>query len=171
VATELEPKHKALVDRYLVHRNGSRAARDVGYAKAGSRVRACEILARPEVKAYLEAETAKLETESRLAAYLIREELAIIGHSDMTDYIVTKRGRVKLAPGVPAEAWRAISSIETSIDMMSGNYNVKIKLWPKDAALRMAGEHLAMYKQVVHTRDLSLEDALDELDDADDATS
>jgi hypothetical protein len=170
MATELEPKHKALVDRYLVHRNGSRAARDVGYAKAGSRVRACQILARPEVREYLEARTKEIENESCLAAYQVREELAIIMRSDITDYVVTKRGRVKLAPGVPSEAWRAIASVEVSYGLGDA-CDVKIRLWPKDAALRMAGEHLSMYKQVVHTRDLSLEDALDELDDADDATS
>jgi hypothetical protein len=170
MATKLEPKHKALVDRYLIHRNGGRAAFEIGYAKAGSRVRACEILARAEVKEYLAEQEKKLEIESRLAAYLIREELAIVGHSNITDYIVMKNGRVKLAPGVPAEAWRAISSIECSVGKI-GVYDVKIRLWPKDAALRMAGEHLSMYKQVLHTRDLSLEDALDEFDDADDATS
>jgi phage terminase small subunit len=170
VATELDPKHKALADRYLVHRSGGRAARDVGYGKAGSRVRACQILARPEVKEYIAARTKELEEASTLAVYMVREELAIVMRSDITDYVVTKNGQVKLAPGVPTEAWRAISSIEVSFDL-AGNCDVKIRLWPKDAALRMAGEHLSMYKQVLHTRDLSLENALDELDDADDATS
>jgi hypothetical protein len=170
VATELEPKHKALVDCYLVHRNGSRAARDVGYPKAGARFRAYEILKRPEVKEYLEARTKELEEESQLAVYMVREELAIIMRSDITDYVTTRTGRVKLAPGVPEEAWRAIQSVEVSYGL-GQTCDVKIRLWPKDAALRMAGEHLSMYKQVLHTRDLSLENALDELDDADDATS
>jgi len=146
MAEKLDPKHKALVDRFLVHRNGSRAARDVGFGNAGSRVRACQILARPEVKEYLEARTKELEEDSRLAVYMVREELAIVMRSDITDYLVSKTGRVRLAPGVPKEAWRAISSVELSFGL-GNKCDVKIRLWPKDAALRMAGEHLGMFKK------------------------
>lgn len=142
---KLARRHKALVQRYLVHRNGARAAIEVGFGQAGAKVRACEILARPEVKAYLEAETKKIEEDSRLAAYLVREEIAIVLRSDIRDFVVTKNGSVKLAKGVPDEAWRAVSSIEYKT-LPLNKHKVKIRLWPKDAAIRAAGDHLGMFK-------------------------
>lgn len=169
MATKLDPKHKRLADRYLVHLNGARAAREVGFSEARARFAAHEILTRDDVQAYIAEETAKYEKAARVRAFKVLEELAICAHSDIRDFVVQKNGEVALAKGVPKEAWRAVASIEVK---QSGKKKVtKVRLHPKDAFVRMEGQHLAMFKDVLETRDKTLEDALDDLDDADGATS
>jgi hypothetical protein len=161
---KIDAKHKRLADRYLLHLNAARAAREVGYAQVGARARASEILARPEVRAYVNAQNDVLNAEVQLGGRHTREELAIIAFSSIKDFVVTRSGKVALAPGVPDETWHAVKSIE--FVAVKGKIFPKIRLWPKEAALRMVGEHLGMFKQVIETRDRTLEDALDALDDA-----
>lgn len=143
---KLDPKHKRLADRYLEHRNGARAAREAGFKVSNARWSAHVILERPEVKAYVQAREKELNAEARLAAYLIRDELAIIAHSDIRNFVIGAKGKVTLARGVPDEAWRAVQSIEIEqIGPMT--IKTKVRLWPKEAAIRMAGEHLSMFKR------------------------
>jgi phage terminase small subunit len=169
MAIKLDPKHKRLADRYLVHLNAARAAREAGYSTARAKATAYDILSRDDVQLYLADEFTRLEKLNRARAFRVFEELAIVGHSSLEDYVVQANGNVRLAKGVPKEAWRAVASIE--VKQIGPIRKTKIRLWPKEAALRMEGQALAMFKDVVETRDKTLEDALDELDDADAATS
>jgi phage terminase small subunit len=169
MATKLDRQHKRLAEKYVVHLNGSRAAIEVGYSKQSARAQASQILARPEVKAYVDELIKERAEETRSESYLVLEELKIVSRSDIRDYVIRKDGSVALAPGVPEEAWRAVASIE--VKQIGARKITKVRLHPKADFLRMQGQHLAMFKEVVETRDKTLEDALDELDDADGATS
>jgi chaperonin cofactor prefoldin len=57
------------------------------------------------------------------------------------------------------------SSIE--VKQIGENQDTKLRLHPKAEFVRMQGQSIAMFKDVLETRDRTLEDALDELDDAD----
>jgi phage terminase small subunit len=141
----------------------------VGFSVARARVTACEILSRKDVQEYIAEESEKLEKVNRARAFRIYEELAVVGHSDITDYVIMKDGGVKLAKGVPKEAWRAVAQIE--VKQIGAVKKTKIRLHPKAEFVRMQGQSIAMFKDVVENHDKTLENALDELDDADDATS
>jgi phage terminase small subunit len=167
--TPIDPKHKRLADFYLSHLNAARAGREAGFSPAAAKVTACRILSRPEVQDYLTAQTKQLEKINRAQAFRIYEELRVVAQSDIKDYVISANGNVTLAKGVPKEAWRAVQSIE--VKTVGKVKKVKIRLWPKDAALRMQGQAIAMFKDVLETRDRTLEDALDELEDADGPTS
>lgn len=169
MATKLEPKHKRFAENYVVHLNGTRAAIAAGYAKSDARVRASKLLAREDVSTYVDGLIKERAKETRSEAYLVLEELKIVSRSDIRDYVIAKNGDVKLAPGVPDEAWRAVASIE--VKQAGAVKETKIRLHPKGEFVRMQGQHLAMFKDVVENHDKTLENALDELDDADDATS
>jgi hypothetical protein len=169
-ATQIDPKHKRLADFYLQHLNAARAGRQAGYSKLRAKVTACEILSRDDVQAYIAEQSAKLEQVNRARAFRIYEELAVCGHSDIRDFVIGKTGAVRLAPGVSEDAWRAVAQIE--VKQIGGKKITKLRLHPKAEFVRMQGQSIAMFKDVVETRDRTLEDALDELDDdADGATS
>jgi phage terminase small subunit len=164
-ATELNPKHKRLADFYLVHLNAARAGREAGFSKLRAKVTACEILSRQEVQEYIAEQSARLEQLNRARAFRIYEELAICGHSDIRNFVFQTNGNVKLAKGVPEEAWRAVASVE--VKQIGEKKVTKLRLHPKAEFVRMQGQSIAMFKDVLETRDRTLEDALDELDDAD----
>jgi phage terminase small subunit len=165
MAATIDPKHKRLADFYLGHLNAARAGREAGYSANRAKVTACEILSRPEVQDYIEKQSAKLEKLNRARAFRIYEELAICGHSNIKDFVL-KAGKVTLAAGVPHDAWRAVQSIEVE-HVGAAAIRTRIRLHPKAEFVRMQGQSIAMFKDVLETRDRTLEDALDELDEAD----
>jgi phage terminase small subunit len=166
--TPIDPKHKRLADLYLVHLNAARAGREAGYSASRAKSTACIILSRPEVQDYIAEQSKQLEQLNKARAFRIYEELAVCGHSDIRDYVITKNGNVKLAKGVTEDAWRAVASVE--VKQIGEKKVTKFRLHPKAEFVRMQGQSIAMFKDVLETRDRTLEDALDELDDADGAS-
>lgn len=53
----MNDKHKLFADDYLIHRNGTRAAENVGYSKKTARSIACELLTKPDIKKYIAEKT------------------------------------------------------------------------------------------------------------------
>ena len=82
----LSPRHAAFVDNYMVHYNGSRAAREAGYSKRSASPTACAILANQNVKAeIIRRRSAMAENLESIANERIQYELAAVGLANMQD--------------------------------------------------------------------------------------
>ena len=164
MATEksLNARMKRFCDRYVIHLNGARASREAGYAETRAKQTAADLLGREDVKEYIARLMKRREEESRVKAHVVLEELGLMGVSNIEDYVISDDGKITLSPDAHPDAMRAVSSIKHKIYSQGERITreVEIKLWPKDAAVRMMGQHLAMFKEVHENRDKTLEDML-----------
>lgn len=82
-------------------------------------------------------------------------ELLLLAQSDVRHFTVDQAGELHLKEGAPEDAWRAVSSVKhRTTTRGSGDdeftvREVEYKLWDKPGCLRMLGEHLAMFKQIL----------------------
>jgi hypothetical protein len=74
------------------------------------------------------------------------DEIGLVAFSDITHYEIDTSGNVKLAEGAPPGAMRAVSSIKKKVTQHTNTVGrqwttteVELRLWPKTAALQMAG--------------------------------
>lgn len=84
---DLPPRHAAFIDHFLIHFNGTRAARDAGFSTKGAAVEAHRLLRNPKVAAEItrrrEETAAKLDD---LSEARIKKEIASLAYSNMKDF-------------------------------------------------------------------------------------
>ena len=89
----------------------------------------------------LRAERVRIDAERVLAAL---EELAF---SNIAHYVIDPiAGTVRLRPGAPREAMRAVASIKHRVTPgANGNiHELEVRLWDKPSMLRLAGRHVGV---------------------------
>lgn len=90
----------------------------------------------------------------------ILRELAVIGLSNITHYVIDEAGQVGVAAGAPAYAMRAVESIKRRVRIdAEGAMTVttELTLWNKLTALRTAAQHLGMLNEKVeHSGEVQL---------------
>ena len=69
---------KRFADRYLVHRNGSKAAVEAGYSPKTSFVKACQLMKHPEVSEYIKKKMDKIEAKDEIDALWVRNRFKMI---------------------------------------------------------------------------------------------
>jgi hypothetical protein len=71
-----------------------------------------------------------------------------LSQSNIAHYAIDNQGDVHLRPGAPPEAMRAVQSLRKKIlHSEQGTFiETEIKLHPKTPNLRMAGEHLNLFR-------------------------
>jgi phage terminase small subunit len=155
----LNERQARFIKEYLIDTNGKQAAIRCGYAAKGAEVTASKLLINPKVAQALAAAQANLEKRMDINAEKIMQELAIIGFSDIQNYLkidpdtgaVSAKGFDEMPPG----ASRAIESIKEdrvikeSADGKSVTVYDKFyfKLHPKTAALELMMRKLGMLIQ------------------------
>jgi phage terminase small subunit len=75
-------------------------------------------------------------------------ELARLGQSDVTHYVIDDAGNFALADGAPQDAMRAVASVKRRVtfDSEGGRtVHVEFRLWDKPSALQMMGRHFGMW--------------------------
>jgi phage terminase small subunit len=165
----LSEKQKRFCERYILHLNASRAAREAGYAEqwAGSNVD--KLLKNTEIQARIDelkaerAERAQVTPEEVLAALL---ELWRESPEDMYSY--DEDGTVRLRPS--SELSRAqmntIAGIEHTVETRrerdgteNTTHKTKLKHYSRDKALEMTMRHLALFNDklnIQNSGDLSV---------------
>jgi phage terminase small subunit len=78
----LKERHRRFVLEYIIDLNGRAAAVRAGYARGKASARACGLLRRPEVQAFLREELAAREQRTRVTGDRIIAELERIGFAD-----------------------------------------------------------------------------------------
>lgn len=172
-------KHQALVERYLIHFNASKAHGEVFGTKAGhSRdASASEIMRRPDVQQYLNTRLAERKAELHLdTQYVVRKltEIVEADFVDSTQYLTKEQ-----LDQIPVEIRKLIQSIEinktvnktstNSGDYTTQNEKYKVTFMSKDAAIIALGKHTGAFIKDNVTANVNLDqmsftDAVKKLD-------
>lgn len=143
---------------YMVDHNGTAAYLRAGYKATydAAAVAANRLLNNAKIAprvAFLEAQ--HVEAIGMTADDVLRE-IKVIGTSDIRHYVLGPGGKLELAPGAPDEAARAVQSVKIRTHTAKDGKRteeVEYRLWSKPAALRMAGESHALFKQALEIED------------------
>ena len=138
------------VDEFLINPVASEAVKAAGYSTKNPRQRGWALMRIPLVAAAVAQKIRELIRRTKITPDQVLHELSIIAFSDLDDYeIDPATGHVRVAPGVPEYALRAIKSITfTVITDADGNEtrHTEITLWNKMRALRLVLKYLGMLK-------------------------
>lgn len=137
----LNPKQAAFVREYLIDRNATQAAIRAGYSAKTARSVGSENLTKPDIRAAIDAESAKLAEEVGVTAKEIISELRRIGFAD-AGQILDERGVCRSLNEMPEDIRRCISSVK-----FSGDGGTEVKFWPKNNALELLGKRLALWTE------------------------
>jgi phage terminase small subunit len=142
----LTGKQGRFVAEYLIDLNATQAAVRAGYSPKVAYRQGFENLRKPQVEAALTEAMAARAQRVELSADAVLREIALVSRSNIQDYAIDDYGEVSLRPGAPPEAMRAVQSLRKKILHTEQGicYETEIKLHPKNAALRMAAEHLGL---------------------------
>lgn len=158
--------------------NATKAAVRAGYKESSARKTASDLLADPRVKAAIAEQLAKRSEQTRVKAALALEELAIVMRSSVDHFMVTPDGYLEAKAGAPDGAIRAISQMKrrhkqfmNSRGNMVDQFEVEFRLYDKNSAITNALKHLGLLKDVVETRDLTLESLIMEAAQRGDSSS
>lgn len=152
--------HARFVEEFLVDLNASKAYRRAGYQGKNANVQSSRLMRSPEIQAAVRAAMAARSERVGITQDRVLEELALLAFSDVEHYIVDDDGSVKLAPGAPSGAYRALQSIKrkittTTVDGETRTVReVELKLWDKVVPLIRAGRHVDVHgfsDRVEHT--------------------
>jgi len=145
----MNAKQARFVEEYLKDSNATQAAIRCGYSERSAYSQGARLLKHAEVAGAISTAKEQDAREVKLTRKRVLQELKALAMSCITDYVVDDLGNVTLAPGAHPNAMAAISSIErtTKVDE-EGNrtYNVKLKFWDKPGTLKLAGQHVDLFK-------------------------
>jgi phage terminase small subunit len=152
-AKPLAPRQQRFVEEYLLDLNGTQAAIRAGYSPKAADVQASQLLGIPKVQAAVAAAQQRRSQRTAITQDSVLREIALLAQSDITHYYIDDYGNLALRAGAPADAMRAVASLRKKILHTEQGilYETEIKLWNKPASVRMAGEHLGLFKGAEHT--------------------
>lgn len=153
----MTPKQEQFVREYLIDLNATQAAIRAGYSADTAYSIGHENLSKPEIAEAIAAAQAERAARTAVTADRVLNELALIGFSNMRDYLsITPEGEpfVDLS-ALSREQAAAINEV-TVEDFKDGRgedardvRRVKFKLSDKRAALVDMGRHLGMFTDKV----------------------
>jgi len=147
--TELTPRQARFVQEYLIDLNGKEAATRAGYVAKSAAIKASKLLARPHVRAAVQAAIEERKRVTSITAERVLDEIAVIAFADIKDYVVIDgEGNVKPKRfgGMPAGASRAICSVGEG-SAKGGGVLLSFKMHDKMKALDMLAKHLGICKE------------------------
>ena len=139
---------KKFVREYVRCLNATKAAKAAGYAPGGDEASAASegarLLRNDKIYALVQAAIARQAARIELTSDRVLQEAKALGLSDISHYLVDDLVRITLAPGAPANAMAAISSVKYIVTTDSkGNVtrSAEIKLWDKPGTIKILGRH------------------------------
>lgn len=169
----LNRRHLLFIEEYLVELNATKAAAHAGYSGNSASQLGHRLLKDPRIQAAIAERMKEREKHSRIKAYKLLEELAIVNQSSLEHYDIDVAGNVTAKPDAPAGAMRAVSKIRRKTRIIPQKqpvgeaplepiieHDVELSLWDKNPALANGLRHLGLLKDVVEHRDLTLEDII-----------
>lgn len=155
---KLTPKQKLFIEEYLKDFNMTQAAIRAGYSKKSAHVIGQENLRKPAIQHYLRNAIRSRVFRRKVEQEDIVRELMLLASSDMTDFadwdgqtVVLKNSK-KLPPGLSS----CVQEVSSTKD------GARIKLYGRDNALRLLGQHLGMFLERLSLEDIELKIQLPE---------
>lgn len=156
----MTPKQQRFVQEYLVDLNATQAAKRAGYAQPQSQ--GPRLLQNVEICNAVRREQEKLGAAAGITAEKVIRELALLGFSNMQDYMRSGPGGDPYLDFSKLTRDQAAALVEVTVeDFKDGRgedardvRRVRFKLADKRAALVDLGKHLGLFvdkKQVEHT--------------------
>lgn len=156
LAATCSPHEWAFANEYVIDFNGRQSVIRTGMFKCADVNRAneaaCRLLARVHVQAAIMLLKAQREARVHMKQDSVISELALLSHSNIAHYTVDDDGNVKLTPGAPEGAMRAIKSVkrkkivkEHKDGSLTITYDVELTLWDKPAPLKLMGRHMGLF--------------------------
>ena len=141
---KLNEKRLKFCNEYVVDFNGAQAAIRAGYSKNGAREQASYLLTISNVKAKIKELTEAQAKRTEVTADKVIEELAMLGFSNMLDYVMIKGGIPDVDLSLLTRK-QAAAIQEVVLEKGKWGIRVKIKLTDKIRALTKLGEHLGIF--------------------------
>lgn len=150
-------RHERFCQEFLIDLNGKKAAERSKYSKKTAEQQASRLLSNVKVQQRIAELMGERSERTAIRQDRVLEELAMIGFSDIRNYIDIDRDtgaiRAKGFEDIPEGESRVIKSIkedrvikEDADGKKTTVYDkVKFELWDKPKALEMIGRHLAMF--------------------------
>jgi phage terminase small subunit len=144
----LTGKQGRFVAEYLIDLNATQAAVRAGYSPKVAYRQGFENLRKPQVAAALTEAMAQRAARVQFDQDSVLREIALLASSDIVNYVIDDEGNVGLRAGVHPDATRAIASLKKKILHTEAGtlYETEIRLWNKPASVKMAGDHLGVFK-------------------------
>lgn len=147
----MTPKQQRFVDEYLIDLNATQAAIRAGYSARAAAVTGLRMLRDAKIAAAIAEQQQARSERTQITQDQVLTELLILLKSDVRDFDVDDTGQLTLRDGAADAAWRAVSSVKHRIttrgkgDDAETVREIEFRLWDKNAALKMAGQHLGMF--------------------------
>lgn len=158
-------REKQFCREYVKDMNGVRAALAVGFTKnaRSASVYACNLLAKPNIKAFLKKLNEERAARTLLDGDEILREIKKIATSDVRRLFDSKTGAVLPMTEWPDDVAACVSSIEVD-EIYAGRgaervligYTKKIKLWDKPKSQENLGRNKGLFKDVVESKNLNI---------------
>lgn len=147
---KLPPKRQRIVDAYVMDPSSfPNAVVAAGYSQKAVHNTSSQFFNEPLMQAAIAEKMGEREERTMVTADRILHELAVIGFSDLRNYTINPdTGNISLPRGMPEYVMRAVSSIKFVVTVEEDGTTRKtleFKLWDKLQALRLMGQHLAMF--------------------------
>jgi phage terminase small subunit len=145
----LTPKQERFVQEYLIDLNATQAAIRAGYSAKTANEQGARLLANVSIAAAIAAKQEKLFDRYEVTADRIVRELALMGFSNMLDYVSIEGGEARVdLSAIDRDQAAAIQ--EVTVESVGGGkeapiVRTKFKLASKQGALELLGRRLQLF--------------------------
>ena len=151
----MRPKQELFVKEYLKDLNATQAAIRAGYSEKTARVQASDLLTKPDIQAAIQKARQKVVAKLDITHEKICEELALIGFSDMGDFVEFGPSGVTIK-NVEGKNTRCLAEVSETTTKEGGS--IKFKLHSKIDALKELDDRLfgKPIQKLEHTGEINL---------------
>ncbi|MBN8935741.1 MAG: terminase small subunit [Rhizobiales bacterium] len=158
-STGLTPKQRRFIAEFLVDLNGTRAAIRAGYSPKTANEQAAQLMAKPAVKAEIDARIAARSQRTQIDADWVLKRLALEVDADLAD-LYDDNNNLKAVSEWP-EVWRRglVAGVDinalfegTGKDRVQIGYVKKIRLADRIRIIELIGRHIKVnaFQETVH---------------------
>ncbi len=149
-------RYERFCQEYSTDSNGARSVIAAGYSEAGASVTACQLLAKPNIRARI-----KQLVDERNARTLLNGDEILLGIKELAVSDIRRIFDSKTQCWLPMDEWpddiaRCVSSIESKeLYNRAGDlvgYLKKVKLWEKPKSQENLGRNQGLFKDVVESK-------------------
>lgn len=142
----LKPKQQLFVERYLIHRNAAKAAREAGYSKKNADRIGARLLRNVGIKRAIDKVLTKITDANTLTAARVLKEIERLAMVNLADAL-DERGDLKSVKEMSEDVQRALSSVETRI-LRRGGILKKLRIFDKNRSLEMLAKHFKLLNEM-----------------------